>query len=172
MEKAVRGMDQSPVFLFSCPLRNVYNQRVTKTEKSSDLMIYVPPFFLPWRQKIRSRKILLPCFYEVVCEYGTRRQTHFFQKPRLFFLAAAHYDKSGKTSPFPGPKTSIFRHDAVDNKRRFAQSGSKTGIRRSFAMDRQHGFSRDDRVPARIGADLIRLQSFPIGVDLKIRHAR
>ena len=40
------GNGAEPHFSFACPLRNVYNQRVAKTEKSSDLMIYVPPFFV------------------------------------------------------------------------------------------------------------------------------
>ena len=37
------GNGAKPHFSFACPLRNAYNQRVAKTEKSSDLMIYVPP---------------------------------------------------------------------------------------------------------------------------------
>ena len=44
-EKSVRGMINS-LFDFACPLRIIDSQRVTQTENGSDLMIYVPPFFV------------------------------------------------------------------------------------------------------------------------------
>lgn len=60
------GRGKFSLFLLVCPRIIFDNQRVMKTEKGSDLMIYAAPFFLPFfSADFQSGGMIEPLFHDL-----------------------------------------------------------------------------------------------------------